>query len=265
MRYIPQNRWYAFGYHIVISVVLFISLASVIYFLWYPGFLFKFDGGLEGVQLIAGVDFLIGPFLTLCVYRLGKSSLKFDLTVIALLQAICLAGGMWTIWQTRPVAVVYALGGFKTISYQTFVDYNIAPAQEDLLKGKWPAWIAVAVTRESLPHFKSLSEQLIFQSNLFYDEKKYVSYQSYWTQIKTEGISIENAILKSPEYTAHFQQYDKTFLVYTLGCGSGFGFVIMNPDGHIHDVFIGMERKSAYDPYLMKAKEVLMKVQHSLG
>ena len=39
------NRWQAFGIHILISLLIFIVLAAVIYFWWYPGFLFRYDGG----------------------------------------------------------------------------------------------------------------------------------------------------------------------------------------------------------------------------
>jgi hypothetical protein len=45
----------------------------MITYLWYPEFLFKTDGGWNGIRLIAGIDFIIGPTLTLIVYKAGKT------------------------------------------------------------------------------------------------------------------------------------------------------------------------------------------------
>lgn len=39
------NRFQAFGIHFGISFLIFIILASLIIFYWYPGFLFSTDGG----------------------------------------------------------------------------------------------------------------------------------------------------------------------------------------------------------------------------
>lgn len=55
MSFVPSNRWSAFAVHIAISVLIFLVLGSVIYFFWYPGFLFESDGGTEGIKLIAGL------------------------------------------------------------------------------------------------------------------------------------------------------------------------------------------------------------------
>ncbi len=140
----PSNRWQAFGIHIAISLLLFLVLAAVIYFLWYPGFLFRYDGGLEGMKLIAGVDFFIGPLLTLCVYKLGKKSLRFDLVCIALLQLACLTGGMWTVWKTRPIAVVYAGGTFATTNWHGYEAQGMRPDRIEILQtAHWPVWLAV--------------------------------------------------------------------------------------------------------------------------
>lgn len=83
----PQNRWQAFAVHIGINAVIFIVLAAIILFIWYPGFLFQTDGGWQGIRLIAGVDFIIGPMLTLIVYKLGKPRLKMDLMLIGVYRS----------------------------------------------------------------------------------------------------------------------------------------------------------------------------------
>ncbi|HIM07378.1 MAG TPA: hypothetical protein EYG49_02405 [Gammaproteobacteria bacterium] len=91
---IPENRFQAFAIHIFISALIFIVLAIMITYLWYPRFLFKTDGGWNGIRLIAGIDFIIGPTLTLIVYKVGKKGLKLDLVLIGLIQSFCLGFGL---------------------------------------------------------------------------------------------------------------------------------------------------------------------------
>ena len=45
------------------------------------------------------IDVILGPLLTLLVYKQGKKTLLFDLTVIVLLQISALGYGLWTISQ----------------------------------------------------------------------------------------------------------------------------------------------------------------------
>ena len=59
----PKNRFQAFAFHIFISAIIFIVLSALIIYLWYPDFLFKTDGGWAGIQIIAGVDFVLVHFL----------------------------------------------------------------------------------------------------------------------------------------------------------------------------------------------------------
>lgn len=80
-----QNRYQAFAIHLGLSFLIFIVLASLIVFYWYPGFLFATDGGWQGIRLIAGVDLVIGPCLTLLLYKRGKPGLKFDMMCVDLI------------------------------------------------------------------------------------------------------------------------------------------------------------------------------------
>ena len=88
-----MNRWKAFGIHLAISLVVFLALLGIIILLWYPGILFSIDGGWEGLKIVMGVDVVLGPLLTLVVFKVGKPGLKFDLTCIAVAQIACMVTG----------------------------------------------------------------------------------------------------------------------------------------------------------------------------
>ena len=103
-----MNRWKACGIHLLISILVVGSILLALLFTWYPPAIMGISKADQLIYLLAGVDVVIGPMLTLIVFKIGKPSLKFDLSVIALLQICALSFGLYTIWQSRPVFMVAA-------------------------------------------------------------------------------------------------------------------------------------------------------------
>jgi hypothetical protein len=114
MTLLGLNRYQAFAIHMAISLILFFILLLCITQLWYPGILFETGNGWKAIALIVGIDLILGPLLTFIVFNPNKSSLKFDLWVIALVQAAALAYGTWTIHSSRPLAIAYINTSFIT-------------------------------------------------------------------------------------------------------------------------------------------------------
>jgi hypothetical protein len=110
-----MTRWKASAIHFAISfVVLGLIIAAVIW-RWYPPELFEMARAGTLLLLLAGVDLVLGPLLTLLVYKHGKPSLKFDLTVIAMLQIAAMAFGLHTAWQSRPAYIVATSDRFRMV------------------------------------------------------------------------------------------------------------------------------------------------------
>jgi hypothetical protein len=63
------------------------------FFVWYPPPYFEVDGGWRILRILAGVDVVVGPLLTLILFKPGKPGLKFDMTCIALMQIGALVYG----------------------------------------------------------------------------------------------------------------------------------------------------------------------------
>ena len=111
-----MSRWSAAGIHLSISAGIAAAILLVIYLIWYPGPYFTAMGGDQLVLLVVGVDVVIGPLITLIIFRSGKPGLKFDLGVIAFLQSIALAYGVTVAAQARPVFTVFVVDRFETVS-----------------------------------------------------------------------------------------------------------------------------------------------------
>ena len=112
----PLSKWQAFGLHMALSILIFASLIAVMLIWWFPGELFILDGGWEGLKLVAMVDLILGPALTLLLYKPGKPKLAMDMSLIAAFQIAALAYGFYTMHQQRTVAVVHSEKVFVTLS-----------------------------------------------------------------------------------------------------------------------------------------------------
>jgi hypothetical protein len=133
-----MSRWQAFGIHLAISVLVLTALMALIFLLWYPGILFNVNGGWTGLRIVTGVDLVLGPLLTLVVFKAGKPGLRFDLTCIAVFQAACMAGGMFIVYAERSLALVLAYDTIYSLAANEFEDYGKDISVLDGIPGSYP-------------------------------------------------------------------------------------------------------------------------------
>ena len=81
------SRWRASGLHLAISAAVAAGSLALILGLWFPGPLFEAAGGLGLLYLLVGVDVVLGPLLTMIVFKPGKPGLKLDVAVIGTLRS----------------------------------------------------------------------------------------------------------------------------------------------------------------------------------
>ena len=101
--------------HLSISSMALLLLAAVTLLIWYPNPHYKYEGVLTILGLIVLVDVVLGPIFTFIVFKQGKPSLKFDLTVIAVIQIAAFVYGAQTIHSQHPEFVTYVNGTMYTI------------------------------------------------------------------------------------------------------------------------------------------------------
>lgn len=123
------TRWRAAALHFALSVLIAAMVFAAIYFVWYPGALFGSAGGLHLFILIACVNLVIGPLITLIIYVPRKRGLAFDLVVIALLQAASLSYGVWVLYESRPVWIVFVKDRFELVRANFISDEERAKAK----------------------------------------------------------------------------------------------------------------------------------------
>lgn len=111
------TRKQAFLTHLTVSVCVFFIFAYLIAFHWFPDFYFKLDGGIRAIVTIFVVDVVLGPGLTLLIFKPGKKWLKFDMAVILLFQLSALVWGVSNVYKDRSGTAVFYLGKIVCIAH----------------------------------------------------------------------------------------------------------------------------------------------------
>jgi hypothetical protein len=130
----------AFLIHIVISIVVFSSAFLLAAWLWYPDFYYSANGVWKAVSTVAIVDLALGPLMTLVLFKPGKPGLKFDLSMVAIMQLSALTWGIWVLMSQRPVLTVYDQGIFYCLSPELAEAAQAQPA--DFLDPRLPVPVA---------------------------------------------------------------------------------------------------------------------------
>lgn len=178
---IPRIR--AFLIHLAISFAIFFVLAYLIVVYWYPLPFFHTDGGWQGIRIIAGVDLVLGPLLTLIVYKPGKPGLKLDLTLIGLAQAMALTWGIWVTYTERPVAVVYSLKYFTPVSAKLLSQVGISQKSLTVYGKNNPVPIYVDLPQERDAQQKYLAQAVSSGTPLYLFTELYQKFDRESLQI----------------------------------------------------------------------------------
>jgi len=138
------SRFQAFAIHLLISSAVLGSFLVFVFLVWYPQPFFVVEGLVQIVWVLVGVDIVLGPALTLVVFKTGKPGLKRDLSIIAAIQIIGFIYGANTFYQERPYfAVFYDSDYFEVIPASTMKD--ISKIDPDLNHSKFGGPIIVFV------------------------------------------------------------------------------------------------------------------------
>lgn len=122
---LPSNRFSAACIHLLVGAAIICAIACVIFFVWYPGLL-AYASGVGSIFLIlALVDLLLGPFITLIVFDLQKKELKKDLLFVVVIQLSALFYGVWVLFSARPVFIVFNTDRFDVVHANEFTEERL--------------------------------------------------------------------------------------------------------------------------------------------
>ncbi|WP_435979816.1 TfpX/TfpZ family type IV pilin accessory protein [Psychrobacter sp. DM4] len=130
--------------HLSISLLVAGALAVLLFKVWYPMPLATATGVFVIFAMVFIIDLIIGPLLTLIVYKKNKKSLVFDLSVIVIIQIAALAYGVYSLSQARPVWLAFYDNRFEIVRLNDIEDSYLenAPEQYSHFSLTGPKWVA---------------------------------------------------------------------------------------------------------------------------
>lgn len=158
-----MSRFRASLIHFLISMAVVGAVIAIVYFIWYPGWYSALIGVGSLLIILTTVHLVLGPTLTLILFKPGKTGLLFDLTVVAIVQTAALLYGINVIYQQRPYYTVFAVDRFEVVRLRD-ID-------------------------QSALHFESLASKPLMEPRLVYAERPVdpEQFRAYANSVMFEG------------------------------------------------------------------------------
>lgn len=168
--------------HFVCSVVVFLLALAWIRWGLYPDFHFDLNGVWYGLRLIAGVDLVLGPLITLLVYHSAKPKREKvgDFALVGVVQIVALIYGLHTMYQEHPRMISFNDYGTAVTVTQREFDEGKTHLPESLVEFDKLAGVPIAAIhrQNGTTHYTKLDlnglakSDTVVRRELIYPEDK---------------------------------------------------------------------------------------------
>ncbi|VTX74255.1 Uncharacterised protein [Acinetobacter junii] len=202
--------------HLLLSFLVALLVIGLVFFIWYPSPLATAVGVTHIFLMLLVIDVILGPLLGLLVYKEGKKTLKFDLSVIILIQIAALCYGVFSIEQGRPAWLVYNVDRFELVRKNELVDTNIQQAQPQFQQPSWfkPQYVATEFAKDTQQRNDEMFAEVFGGISIAQKPERYVPLDKVKKQIQqhaqnldalnqfNDKASVEKTLSKYPQATA---------------------------------------------------------------
>ena len=187
-----SKRQFFFLRHLFISFLIALLVVGLVFFIWYPSPLATAVGVTNIFLMLLLIDVILGPLLGLLVYKEGKKTLKFDLSVIILIQIAALGYGVFSIEQGRPAWLVYNLNHFELVRKNDIILKNIDQAQSQFQQVSWtgPQFAAVKLAVSPQQRQNDMFTEVLGGISLAQQPARYVELTQAKNQIQQRALSL---------------------------------------------------------------------------
>lgn len=204
-----MTRWKAAAIHLGISAFIGACAAALIFGIWYPSPYSHAVGADQLILLLLGVDVVLGPLLTLVVFKSGKKSLRFDLAVIAVLQGCAFLYGMSVVVRARPAFIVGRVDRFVIVSANDLDAEDFAKASRPEFRSA--PWTGPKVIGAAVPTDVQERNDVLFSSAGGRDLENFPQYYTDYAAVAPILLkyakSIDELRQKRPQSAATLDAY----------------------------------------------------------
>ena len=177
--------------HLLLSFLI-ASVVVGLVIIWYPYPLANAVGVTNIFFMLLVIDVIVGPVLGLLVYKEGKKTLKFDLSVIIIIQIAALCYGVFSIEQGRPAWLVYNVDRFELIRKNDIILENIDKAQPQFQQISWtgPQFAAVKLAASQQQRQDDMFTEVLGGVSLAQQPERYIELTQAKNQIQQRALPL---------------------------------------------------------------------------
>ena len=203
------HRLRAAGIHLALSALIFIGALYLILVQWYPGFHFTVDGGWQGVRIMAAVDLVLGPLLTLIIFNPFKARklIAFDLGCIGLIQLGALAWGFYAVHSQHPVAVTYSDGEFYSVTAEPIRSEKADLSFLNELSERQPALVYVAPPSSEDEETRAAMMEMVGSAMPHEDPFFFRPFAPHWGEVKSRALDAEARARNDVQFAEKLREF----------------------------------------------------------
>jgi hypothetical protein len=197
-------RFKAAGIHLGLSAVIFAVALYLILVEWYPGFHFLVDGGWRGVKIMAGVDLVLGPTLTLIIFNPFKARrlILVDLACIGLVQLGALVWGFYAVHSQRPVVVSYYEGAFLSVTAEPLAIERKPADFAEQFSDRRPPWVYVMPPQGEQEEARAAMQEIMGKVGFHEDPFFFRRLDQHWADVAPGAARVEARSKERPAFAA---------------------------------------------------------------
>lgn len=231
------------GIHFLLSLVVISAYLAIVFLLWYPEPFATLEKVTDAARVVIGVDLVIGPLLTFLLYKKGKPGLRFDLTMVVVLQLSALSWGIHITYSQRPVYVAYAEQLFSVVAASDLQGKR--PTDHALASTGWGDQKMVFVDLPENPQDKL--KVIMNAKNLYAMVDHYHPLKDRLDEVLKGAVDMSDRIKEAPEMKPSYEQWlkehggdEKPYAFVPIEGRKGMAFIVLDRhSGDMVDIYKG--------------------------
>jgi len=223
--------------HLAASIFVATCAACIVFMFWYPYPLNTAVGVTYIFLMMLGIDMVLGPFLSWLVYKEGKKSLKFDLTIIILIQVLALGFGLYKIAEGRPVWIVFNVDRFELVKNNEVLIQDIAKVSEPFRQNSYlkPKFAATQFASDAKTRTSDLVNKILNGVSIAQRPERYIPLEKAKNQLlkRSQPLSLLNKYNTRQQVRQILSQYPDAKTYLPLSATKQDMTVLLNHQGEV--------------------------------
>lgn len=189
-----NQRLKFFLYHLSISILIALIVTGIIFFLWYPYPLAQAVGVIHLCIMLILIDLIVGPLMTLLIYKKDINSFRMDLSIIIIIQIAALIYGLHSITQGRPAWIVFNQNKFELVRVNDQFIENTEHIHKQFQTTSWtgPQYAAAVPSQNMKQRQDDLFMDALGGVSLAQRPKRYVTLSHVKQKIQQQSQDLDN-------------------------------------------------------------------------